>query len=242
MALSAPNELTQEQVAKILTAPLEQKSVFLEAGPQIFDTNGPLRVPGLPADGSADIKWTGQNEQINESDPEFSEVSLLPDTMKSLKVITRYSNELARQSVIALDAALKARLVLDVANKIDAQFLSAGGDGTTTPQGMFAWAGTQEVAAGAAMTADMLLDAYGLALASNVDTERMTLFIRPDEFMALRKLKDNDGRYLIAPDVSGTGLTVPVLGIKAKISGRVPVGSAALADMSQIAVARDLAR
>lgn len=242
MALSAPNELTQEQVATILTKPLEQKSIFLESGPHIFDTHGPLRVPKLPGDGSGTLEWVGQNEPIPEHDPEFGETQLLPDTMKSLKVITRYSNELARQTVISLDAALKARLVLDVANKLDAQLLGAGGDGTTTPQGMFAWAGTQEVTAAAAqLSGDLLLDAFGLALAKNVDTDRVALFIRPEDYMVMRKAKDADGRYLVAPDVSGTGLTVPLLGVKAKVSSRIPEGSAAIADMSQVAVARDLA-
>ena len=33
--------------------------------------------------------------------------TLLPSTMKTVKTITRFSNELARQSVVALDAALQ---------------------------------------------------------------------------------------------------------------------------------------
>lgn len=37
-------------------------------------------------------------------------------------MLTRYSNELARQSIRSLDAALKARLVSDVATKFDTQF------------------------------------------------------------------------------------------------------------------------
>ena len=60
------------------------------------------------------------DEQIVDEDPTFDEVTLLPTTMKSVKVLTRFSNELARQSVIALDAALRNRLVTDVANVVDA--------------------------------------------------------------------------------------------------------------------------
>jgi HK97 family phage major capsid protein len=132
---STAPELTAEQVAKILTQPLEEQSLFLAAGPRIFDTTGPLRIPaqGGPV---TDPGWTGESEEIPERDVDFDEVLLLPSTMKSVKVITRYSNELARASVIALDAAIKQRLVTDVAAKLDRQFFSATGDGTTTPQGL----------------------------------------------------------------------------------------------------------
>lgn len=60
---------------------------------------------------------------------------LLPSTMKSIKVLTRFSNELARQSVVALDAALEARLVRDVAATLDTQLFSDSGDGIATPKG-----------------------------------------------------------------------------------------------------------
>src|SRR4051812_2991840 len=94
-------ELTAEQVQKILVQPLEQASVFLAAGPRIFDTNGsPVRIPKMGGPITAD--WIGENELITEKDVGFDEVTLLPSTMKSVKVITRFSNELARQSVIAL--------------------------------------------------------------------------------------------------------------------------------------------
>ena len=152
MSVSTANatELTQEQVAKILVQPLAEKSVFLAAGPRIFDTAGPLRIP--KAGGPVDPDWTGENELITEKDVAFDEIQLLPSTMKSLKVITRYSNELARQSVVALDQAIKDRLVNGVADKLDAQLLSAGGDGVTTPKGLFAYSGIQTLAVGGALT------------------------------------------------------------------------------------------
>lgn len=233
--------LTQEQVSTVLTQPLEQKSVFLAAGPTIFDTDGnQLRVPSLPESNPDALNWYGQNEQIGEVDPEFGETVLLPSTMKSVKVITRYSNELARQSVVSLDAALQARLVGDVAAKLDAQFLGATGDGITTPQGMFAWTGVQNIDTVGELTLDTLMDAYGLALGANVDPDTLRLFIRPEDYMGLRRLKDADGRYLLQPDASTGKIIVPTLGAEAHISNRVPVGSAALADMAQVAVARDL--
>lgn len=235
-------ELTAEQVAGILTKPLEQASTFLAAGPRIFDTTGPLRVPGLPGPTDpAELAWTGESEQIPELDPDFSEVSLLPSTMESVKVITRYSNELARQSVVSLEQAIRDRLVADVSAKLDAQFLGDQGDGITTPAGLFAWDGVDDTAVGGELTPDVILAAQGEALTRHLSPQGMTLFIRPEDYVSMRGIKDNDGRYLIAPDVSGTGLVVPILGARAVVSGRIPTGRAALVDMSRVAVARDLA-
>src|SRR5665647_3781518 len=111
MALSTTNstELTSEQVIATLVRPLEAASVFLSSGVRIIDTAGPLRLPKLGAPTAP--AWFAQNAQITpELDPSFDEVSLLPSTMKSVKTLTRFSNELARQSVIALDQALNCLL------------------------------------------------------------------------------------------------------------------------------------
>src|SRR5690625_7992649 len=114
MALNTADatELTREQVANILTKPLEQASVFLAAGPRVFDTTGPLRVPGLPGAGDpADLEWVGESELIPEWAADFSEVQLVPSTMKSVKVLTRSSNELARQSIVSLEQTLHDRQI-----------------------------------------------------------------------------------------------------------------------------------
>ena len=117
------SELTAEQVLNLLVRPLEDASAFLAAGPRIFDTTGPLRLPKLDAPEAP--SWHGENELIDEVDQEFDEITLLPSTMKSVKSLTRYSNELARQSTVNLDQALKDRLVKDVADTMDAQLFSA---------------------------------------------------------------------------------------------------------------------
>lgn len=241
MAVSTINspELTSEQVQKILVKPLEQQSVFLAAGPRIFDSNGSsIRIPKLG--GPIVPAWHGQNEPITEQDPTFDEVLLLPDTMKSVKVITRFSNELARQSIVALDSALQDRLVTDVASTIDSAFLGTTGDGITTPQGLFAWEDTQEVPVTAALDLDVLLDAWGLALAANVNTTTLQWFMRPADFTVLRKVKDLNGQYLLTPDPTQDGV-FRLWGSKVNITNRVPAGNAALVDMAQVAVARDLA-
>lgn len=231
-------ELTAEQVQAILVKPLEQASVFLAAGPRLFDTNGsPVRIPKMGAPTAPD--WIAENEEITEVDASFDEITLLPSTMKSVKTLTRFSNELARQSVVALDAALRDRLVTDVAAKLDAQFLSAIGDGVTEPKGLFVYAG-QEVPVGGALDLDFLLDAWGLALSANVNIGALRWVMRPEEFTALRKVKDLQDRYQLQPDPTQDGV-FRLHGAPVIITSRVPEGYAALVDFSQVAVARDLA-
>ncbi len=238
-------ELTATQVATVLVRPLEAQSVFLAAGPRIFDTAGPLRIPKLGA--PTDPSWTGESELITEVNPDFDEVQLLPSTMKSVKTLTRYSNELARQAVVSLDQALRDRLVFDVAAKLDTQFLSASGDGTTTPKGIFAYSGIQTLPVAGALTLDKLLDAWGLALAANVNMASLKWVMKPREFTALRKVKDGSQRYQLQPDPTQDGVFrlfgAPVI-ITDRVpdtTGATPTGRAALVDFSQIAVARDMA-
>ena len=242
-------ELSTEQVVKILTLPLEETSQFLAAGPRIFDTPGrPVRVPSLG--GPVAIDWIGESEEIpSDEEVEFGEVELLPSTMKSAKVIVRYSNELARSSVVALDSAIKTRLVTDVAAKLDGQFFGASGDGVTTPQGLFAWAGTQSVAVGGALTLDHLLDAWGKALTAHVNMANLRWVLTAREFIALRKIKQGTGsnQYVLTPDATQDGV-FRLFGAPVIVTSRVPdltgtpdTGRAALLDFSQVAVARDLA-
>jgi HK97 family phage major capsid protein len=179
MAVSTANasELTAEQVQSVLVKPLEAASVFLAAGPRIIDTAGPVRLPKLG--GATAPAWFAENAQITpEVDPTFDEITLMPSTMKSVKTLTRFSNELARQSVIALDVALKERLVKDVADTLDRQFLGLTGDGVTMPKGLFTYAG-QTLAAVGALTLDKLLDAEALALGANVNPDALPRVHRP---------------------------------------------------------------
>lgn len=247
MAMNTTNaaELTAEQVQKVLVQPLEQQSVFLAAGPRIFDTAGPLRLPKMG--GYTEAAWHGENEQITEKDADFDEVELLPSTMKSIKTLTRYSNELSRQSVVSLDQALKDRLVRDVAGTLDAQLLSATGDGVAKPRGLFAYAGTQTVAVDGALTLDALLDGWGKALAANVNMASLKWVLTPGDFVGLRKVKDTTGKYLLTPDPTQDGV-FRIWGSPVIVTSRIPdttgspaTGRAALVDFSQIAVARDQA-
>ena len=224
--------LLQEQVANILIQPLEAQSVVLAAGPRIFDTASPLRIPKLIGSGDAD--WTGEGELIADHDIEFDEVSLMPTERKSVKTLVRFTNELLRQSVIGLDQVLKTRLVADVARKIDDAFLT--GDGTdNTVTGIV---NQPDVQTGVldATEPDSLLDALALASAAEVQPNRWIL--SGADFFTVRKIKDNTGNYVLQADVTAD-TTYRLFGIPVTVTNKLPAGTAILANMGEIAIARD---
>lgn len=118
--------LVQSQVASLLVQPLEQASSFLAAGPVIIDSSSPVRIPRVANGASAG--FVAEGAQIPDGDVGFDEIQLLPSTLKGIKVLVKFTNELLRQNVVALDAVLKQRLVADVANALDAA-LYTGADG-----------------------------------------------------------------------------------------------------------------
>lgn len=225
-------ELLREQVSSLLLQPLEAQSIFLSSGVRIFDTAEPLRIPKLV--GSSEPSWVGEGELIPEHDVEFDEVRLMPTDRKSIKTLIRFTNELLRQSVIGLDSVLKDRLVSDVSRKLDTAFLT--GDGANdSVTGIINQPGVQT---GTLDTADpdSLLDALALAAAAEVTPNRW--MVSGADFFALRKLKDGNGKYLIESDVT-KDTTYRLFGVPVTVSNKIPAGTAVLANMSEVAVARD---
>ncbi|ALG84693.1 phage major capsid protein [Gordonia phthalatica] len=225
--------LLKEQVASLLVQPLEAASVVLAAGPKIFDSSEPLRIPRVTA--GASVGWVGESELIPAGDVEFDEINLMPSTLKSIKTLIRFSNELARQSVVGLDAVLRQRLVTDVANKLDDALL--GGDGAAnTVTGLINQTG---VSTGVldVTEPDSLLDA--LAVAASHEIAPTHWMISGADFYALSKIKDADGRYLITPDLTAEGKRT-LFGVPVIVTNKLATGKAMLVDMSNVAVVRDL--
>ncbi|MEQ4567991.1 phage major capsid protein [Paenarthrobacter sp. CAP02] len=226
--------LIREQVANILVQPLEAASVVLAAGPRIFDSSEPLKIPTLT--GSTDPSWVAENELIPDSAVTFGEINLMPSDRKSIKALTKFSNEMARQSNIGLDAVLKARIVKDVADKLDTALLNGTG-ATKTVTGLTKQAGTQQAVLDAT-DADSFLDALALAAAAEVTPNRW--FMSGADFFAVRKLRDLSGKYLLESDITA-GTTYRLFGIPVTVTNKLETGKAVLADMSQVAVVRDIA-
>ncbi|MDH6283287.1 phage major capsid protein [Prescottella agglutinans] len=241
--------LSAEQITNIVTVPLQKASVFLNSGVKIIDSSGPVRIPTYT--GHTSPSWHGENELIDETEPTFGEVLLLNPAIKSVKALHRYSNELARQSVADTIVAIQSRMIADIAGKLDDTFLAGNGavvSGTRTqPLGILNYAGTQQMTAVGVPELDDLHDAEGLALGKEVDPTALRWIMHSRDFVALRKIKDSAGRYIVQPDVTQAG-GYQLLGHPVIVTNRMPVNggtgnnesSIVLFDPSKVAVARDM--
>ncbi|ODQ85321.1 phage major capsid protein [Mycolicibacterium holsaticum] len=233
---AANPELLADQVSSLLVQPLEAASVVLSSGPRIFDTSGVLRIPKLVS--GATVGFVGEGGLIpDDADVDFDELTLMPTERKSIKTILKYTNELVRQSVIGIDAVLKARLVKDVSDALDNALLKGNG-ASDSITGIINQAnvqtGTLDVT-----DADSLLDAIGQAVAEEVMPNRW--FVNGADFIELRKLKEatDSSKYLLESDVTA-GPTYRLFGIPVTVTNKLTQGTAVLADMSQVAIARDV--
>lgn len=250
MALSMKNspELTQEEVYPFLIQPLTAASVVLGAGARVIDspTGDPLRIPKF-VDG-ANAGWYAENEVIGESDPDFSELTLLPTNLKSVKVIHRFSNELARHSVVPIGSQLQSALVRNVASVLDDAFLNgtgtADGNGNRGVIGLFAQSGTQSATldvTSAANLGDSSVEMIGLfADAEITDLSNAVYFVNPADYRAILNVRDADGRSLVQPDVTAAGI-YRLGGVRIVTTNKVTAGSGLLVDMNQVVIGRDLA-
>lgn len=240
--------LIQSQVASLLVQPLEQASTFLAAGPVILDSSSPVRVPRVVNGVTAG--FVAEGTQISDGDVAFDEVTLLPSTLKGLKVLVKLSNELIRTSVIGLEAVLQTRLVTDVANALDAALWDGAGTSNTV-KGILRQTG---IATGTLdlTDADSLIDGIATAQANKVNPTHWVM--TSTTFATLRKLKianagetsDQDFRqYLFDPTGIQGGTAFQLFGLPVIITDNIPVVSstkkrAALVDMSKVVVARDV--
>lgn len=227
--------LLAEQVSSLLVQPLEAASVVLGSGPRIFDTASELRIPKLVSGSTPG--FVGEGGLIPDTaDIAFDEVRLMPNERKSIKTIMRFTSELVRQSVIGIDAVMKARLVKDVSDLLDDSLLQGAGTGdsiTGITKQTGVTTGELDVT-----DPDSLLDAIAALNAIEVTPNRW--FLSGADFAALRKVKEGTSskRYLLEPDPSKQSGTT-LFGIPATVTNKLPAGTAVLADMSTVAIARD---
>lgn len=227
--------LIQEQVSTMLVEPLEAASVVLAAGPTIFNSSEPLRIPTL-TDGFTPTV-VGENEVIPEDDAAFGEIKLMPNERKSIKTITRVSNELIRQAKQGVTSVLQQRLVKDVSSALDLMLLKGdGADGGAT--GFLKQAGTQTGVLDVA-NPDSLLDMLAQAAAAEVTPNRW--FLSGADYAALAKLKDQNGRYLLQQSTTLEGGMVRTLfDVPVTVTNKLEKGEGALVDMKEVAVVRDI--
>jgi HK97 family phage major capsid protein len=249
MALSMKNspELTQEEVYASLIQPLTAASVVLAAGPKIIDspTGDPLRIPRY-VDG-ANAGWYAENEVIGESDPDFDELTLLPTNLKSVKVIHRFSNELARHSVVPIASQLQSALVRNVASVLDQAFLSGvstlDGNGNRTVIGLLNQTGIQTGTLD--VTSATLLGSTSVEMVGKFADEEITdlsntvYFFNPADYRKVLNVRDADGRGILQPDATAAGI-YRLGGVRVVPTTKLTAGTALLVDMNQVVVGRDL--
>lgn len=227
------NTLIKEQVAEFLVQPLERASVILNAGATVFNSSEPLRIPTITEGVSPE--WVGENELIPEDEVTTGEIALMPTNRKSIKVITRVSNELIRMATLSVSSVLEQRIVSDVRTKLDDALLS--GDGAENSiTGLLNQPG---VTTGAfdASDPDSIIDAIGSLNALEVTPNR--IIVSGADFTSLRKLKDSSGRYLLTPDITA-GAVGSLFGTPVSVTNKLDAGTAIVGDMSAVAVVRDI--
>lgn len=243
--------LTPERVVEALFAPLAARSVVLQAMPadRLFDSLGgaPLRIPKIASLDLVD-PWRSENTLIQEVNPVFDELVLLPSSLKSLKTIHRISNELARNSIGNIELLLGDAFIQAIARAWDAAALAGtGAAGTVT--GIANQSGIQTMAAVGVPSIDDLFAAEALLLGANGSPESSVWFMSPRSFSTLRMQREGagTGQYLLSPDLSQPG-RMSLLGHPIFVSTQIPntggagtnESSILLVDMSQVAVGRDL--
>lgn len=228
------SNLIKDQVSTMLVKPLEAASVMLASGATIFNSSAPLRIPRL--DSSGTVGFVGEGEQIPDTyTMGRSEILLMPTERKSLKAITRVTNELVRMASAGVTQTLQQRLVEDVRTKLDDALLNGtGADNTIT--GLFNQPGTQKGVLDLADT-DSLLDALAMAAASEVTPNRW--MFNGADFFTLRKVKDNDGHYILQSDITADA-RYTLFGIPVTVSNKVPAGKGALLNTKEVAIVRDI--
>lgn len=237
---ASAKQLIEDQVKGILVEPLEAASVVLNAGPTVFNSSEPLRLKTLEEGFEPGL--VGEGELIPDGgEASFGEIKLMPTERKSIKTIIRVSNELIRQSTIGVSATLQARLVKDVAAKLDNELLAGTGlDETDQPNDGILGLINQPDLDSTPMDltdTDWALDALAKLAAKEITPNRFIL--NGTDFFELRKLKDADGRYIVNGGPA-EGAPYKLFEIPVTITNKLARGQGILANMNDVAVVRDI--
>jgi HK97 family phage major capsid protein len=241
---SNTSALIQQTVQSFLIQPLVPASALLQAGPTIFDTNAPIRVPRVGATSAA---FVGEGQTIPLAQAAFDEVDMLPSTLQSVKTIIPISRELVRSAVLGVTTILEQRVVQDVALALDNAFFQGTGTAGTNIIGLINQTGisTQTLVADASPVAAGSLQDPGtyltaLATAAGNFVNPTHWFIHPTTWYGtILQGKDTLGRLLITPDPTGA-TPGRLFGVPVVVTAHVPVANVLLVDIAKILVARDL--
>lgn len=233
----ANSTLTQDQVRRILIEPLTQASTYLSVGFPVFESAGePIKVPSLTSMGTP--TYVTEGSAIPEVSASTSEIEFLPSTVKAVKVITRMSNELVRQSVVNVESAFSMKLTKDVARVLDAALWNGDGTGGA-PLGIAQFANVTSVGTAAGtVVVDDLYDMQKAAWDAYVDPTQMVWAMNPTNFTRLRKLADNEDQKFMTPGLA-QGAPATLLGSRYVVTTHLPDDTIIFFDPAQVGVGLD---
>jgi len=229
--------LTKDQVESLLIMPLQQASTYMNQGFPMFVSNGePIKVPSLSSMGTP--TYVAEGTAIPEVSASTSEISLLPSTVHSVKIISRVSRELMRQSVVNVDNAFSMKMVSDVARVLDSAMWNGAGT-AGAPLGIANFTGvTSAGTAAGTVTADTFYDIQELAFDEHVDFGRARWAMSPKNLTRVRKLEDSTGQKFLTPSLA-SGAPATLLGCGYTVTTHLPDDVILFFDPAQVAIGMD---
>ncbi|MCZ0727197.1 phage major capsid protein [Mycolicibacterium iranicum] len=116
---NAAGILTPEEVGALVVQPVERASVAMQIATVVQTDSGEFRIPIVTNDAIA--AWTPEGSDITPSDAGVDEITVKPDKLAALSII---SNELANDSSPAAKELVGASIGRDLARKVDAAFFA----------------------------------------------------------------------------------------------------------------------
>jgi HK97 family phage major capsid protein len=226
---------------------LAAQSVVLKSGVrQIEMAEQTVNVPRVSA--GATVAMFNEAATITEGDPTFAQAQLIARKAGAFILV---SNEVLEDSNPSVRTVVSQDLVQQLARFLDKQFLAGNG---TAPnlKGIRNFAGvtsTPIATNGSAVTSlDVFATALGSAQSANNDAADLVWYMHPNVFSEVRKAKDSQNRYLVAPDPT-LGTNYSLFGVPVYLSSQLPTNetqgtsgavcsSALLVNKTQIIVGR----
>jgi len=229
--------LTRDQVEAILVLPLTQASTYMSAGFPVFVSNGePIKVPSLQSMGTAG--YVAEGAQIPQVSASTNEIELLASTVHAVKIITRVSRELMRQSVVNIENTFSTKMVSDVSRILDEALWNGAGTGGA-PLGLAKFTGiTSAGTAGGTVTPNLLYEMQELALDENIDFPQARWAMSPKNLTRIRKLADSTGQKFLAPSLAA-GAPATLLGNAYTVTNHLPDDLILFFDPAQVAIGMD---
>lgn len=193
--------LVPDEFEHTLVQALEEENIFRKIAHTIKTSTGDRKIPVVASHGTA--SWVEEEGLIEDSDEKFDQVSL---GAYKLATSIKVSEELLSDSVFSIDAYLASEFARRIGSKEEDSFIN--GDGTNKPTGIFNDTHGGKVGVTAKSAEAISFDEiYDLYYSLKKPYRRGAVWIMNDSTIkAIRKLKDQDGRYLWQP---ATGAETP---------------------------------